>query len=75
VIASIYVKPNPERPDVKVRDPRSKLHLAGPTRVLADDPFWLRRLRCGDVVLATAAEVAAIEKAPDAKPAKQPVKE
>jgi hypothetical protein len=48
----MFVKP---APGVKVRDPVSKTHLPESGREVPDtDPFWHRRLRSGDVVLAVA---------------------
>jgi len=32
-----------------VRDPATGREIAAPTEVSADDPFWIRRLRDGDV--------------------------
>lgn len=44
----------PAKSDVKVRDPNdpNKAHIpAEGKRVLDGDPYWLRRLRSGDVVI------------------------
>jgi hypothetical protein len=43
----MFVKP---APGVKVRDPRSKLHLPEGGKEVPATTYWLRRLAAGDVV-------------------------
>jgi hypothetical protein len=61
----MFVKP--ARPDVKVRDPRSKLHLPESGAEVPDgDTYWTRRILDGDVV-----EVKPAAKPPLSKAAKE----
>jgi hypothetical protein len=63
-VSDIYIKPNPERPGIKLRDPVSRLHVpVYGKRVLADDIWWLRRLADGDAVETTQKDVEAGEAA------------
>lgn len=46
----MFIKP--AHVNIRVRDPRTKLHIpAEGVQVPDDDSYWVRRLRSGDVVL------------------------
>lgn len=51
----LFVKPVAGR---KVRDPASRLHIPAHGKAVADDPYWHRRLKSGDIELTTEAEIA-----------------
>jgi hypothetical protein len=46
----VYVKP---APGLLVRDDVSKVRLPAEGREVPETSYWVRRLRCGDVVLAS----------------------
>lgn len=46
----MFVKPQPGR---LVRDPMTKLPMSAEGRDVSETSYWLRRLRAGDVALAT----------------------
>lgn len=46
----MFVKP---KPGVLVRDPKTKAPLQTGGREVPETSFWLRRLACGDVTLAS----------------------
>lgn len=55
-------------PGLKIRDPRTKLHLPAEGAEMRENiSFWTRRLQCGDVVLVSS-ETEKVE-APAAAPA------
>lgn len=59
----MFVKP---APGLKVRDPRSKLHIpADGVEVPDTDTYWARRVRDGDVVVVTQTKAAAAAKGKD----------
>lgn len=48
----MFVKP---APGIRVRDPLTKLHIPDAGTEVPEESYWLRRLRSGDVVLASPA--------------------
>ena len=46
----MFVLPAPGR---KVRDPITKKHLPAGGKEVPESTYWIRRIRCGDVVLPT----------------------
>jgi hypothetical protein len=51
----VIIKPNPERPGIKLRDPKTMRHVpAEGIRVAEDDPVarhWYRQAAAGDAVI------------------------
>lgn len=54
-----------------VRDPHTKRALPQSGREVPESVYWLRRLRCGDVVLSTPDVIPHIQ-IPDSTPEEQP---
>ena len=52
----MFVKP--AKPDMTVRDPRSRIALPPEGRKVPQTGFWLRRIASGDVVVTTPEEIA-----------------
>ncbi len=54
----MFVKPAPGK---KVRDPISKLHLPEEGKEVPESNYWLRQLKAGDVVKASAPVVSSVQ--------------
>lgn len=58
-MSKIFIKP---APGLKVRDPETKEHLPENGANVVKSPFWIRRIKDGDVVLAEVAQPKEIKK-------------